>query len=99
MNKESSATVNRLFEAYEVEVMSPHTSMAEVNGFSKPILRVVCLKVIKPEMFTGEQVWVQQPLDDAPVCLPLAEVELKGGFGHLITKAAVVHNKADKGIF
>ncbi|GBM48414.1 Retrovirus-related Pol polyprotein from transposon 412 [Araneus ventricosus] len=69
-----------------------------------PILRdtgssidVVGLKVVKPEMFTGEHVWVQQPLDDAPMCLPLAEVELKGEFGHLITKAAVVCNKADKG--
>ncbi|GBM63431.1 hypothetical protein AVEN_120557-1 [Araneus ventricosus] len=31
------------------------------------------------------------------MCLPLAEVELKGEFGHLITKAAVVCNKADKG--
>ncbi|GBL83953.1 hypothetical protein AVEN_100840-1 [Araneus ventricosus] len=104
MNKESSATVNHLFEAYEDDVMSPHTSMGEVNGFPMPILRdtgssidVVCLKVVKPEMFTGEHVWVQQPLDDAPMCLPLAEVELKGEFGHLITKAAVVYNKADKG--
>ncbi|GBO00453.1 hypothetical protein AVEN_207834-1 [Araneus ventricosus] len=78
--------------------------MGEVNGFPMPILRdtrssidVVCLKVVKPEMFTGEHVWVQQPLDDTPMCLPLAEVELKGEFGHLITKAAVVSNKADKG--
>ncbi|GBL73340.1 hypothetical protein AVEN_159369-1 [Araneus ventricosus] len=104
MNKESSTSVNHLFEAYEDDVMSPHTSMGEVNGFAMPILRdtgssidVVCLKVVKPEMFTGEHVWVQQLLDDAPMCLPLAEVELKGEFGHLITKAAVVCNKADKG--
>ncbi|GBL84249.1 hypothetical protein AVEN_86473-1 [Araneus ventricosus] len=103
-NKESSATVNHLFEAYEDDVMSPHTSMGEVNGFPMPILRdtgssidVVCLKVVKPEMFTGEHVWVQQPLDDAPMCLPLAEVERKGEFGHLITKAAIMCNKADKG--
>ncbi|GBM41211.1 hypothetical protein AVEN_180517-1 [Araneus ventricosus] len=74
MNKESSATVNHLFEAYEDDVMSPHTSMGEINGFPMPILRdtgssidVVCLKVVKPEMFTGEHVWVQQPLDDAPM--------------------------------
>ncbi|GBN13185.1 hypothetical protein AVEN_30222-1 [Araneus ventricosus] len=31
------------------------------------------------------------------MCLPLTEVELKGELGHLITKAAVVCNKADKG--
>ncbi|GBL89899.1 hypothetical protein AVEN_178331-1 [Araneus ventricosus] len=48
-------------------------------------------------MFTREQVWIQRPLDDAPVCLPLAEIKLKGEFGHLITKTAVVCNKADKG--
>ncbi|GBL93885.1 hypothetical protein AVEN_153644-1 [Araneus ventricosus] len=84
--------------------MSPHTSMGEVNGLPMPILRdtgssidVVCLKVVKPEMFTSEQVWVQQPLDDAPVCLPLAKVDLKGEFGHFITKSALVYNKADKG--
>ncbi|CAL1262712.1 unnamed protein product [Larinioides sclopetarius] len=59
-NKESSATINRLFEAYEDELMSPHTSMGEVNGFPMPILRdtgssidVVCLKVVKPKMFTA----------------------------------------------
>ncbi|GBL96050.1 hypothetical protein AVEN_200005-1 [Araneus ventricosus] len=62
MNKESSATVNRLFEAYEDEVMSPQTSMGEVNVFPMPILHdtgssidIVCLKVIKPEMFTYDQ--------------------------------------------
>ncbi|GBM19391.1 hypothetical protein AVEN_196018-1 [Araneus ventricosus] len=104
MNKESSAIVNHLFEAYEDDVMSLHTSMGDVNGFPMPILRdtgsridVVCLKAVNPEMFTGEHVWVPQPLDDAPMCLPLAEVELKREFGHLITKAAVVCNKADKG--
>ncbi|GBM03343.1 hypothetical protein AVEN_256890-1 [Araneus ventricosus] len=84
--------------------MSPHTSMGKENGFPVLNLRdmgssidVMCLKVVKPEMFTGVHVWVQQPLDDAPMCLPLVEVELKGECGHLITKAAVVRNKADKG--
>ncbi|GBO01591.1 hypothetical protein AVEN_157292-1 [Araneus ventricosus] len=66
------------------------------EGYS---INVVCLKVVKPEMFTGEHVWAQQPLDDSPMCLSLSEVELKGEFGHLITKAAVVCNKVDKGRF
>ncbi|KAG8198442.1 hypothetical protein JTE90_022180 [Oedothorax gibbosus] len=84
--------------------MSPYTFMAEVNGFFMPILRdtgtsidVMCRNRITPEMLTGENIWVQQPLDEFPVCLPLAEVELKGEFGHVITKAAVVPCQLDKG--
>ncbi|GBM64320.1 hypothetical protein AVEN_25933-1 [Araneus ventricosus] len=50
---------------------------------------------IRPEMLTGEQIWVQQTFDEKPICLPLAEVELKGKFGQLKTKVAVV--EADKG--
>ncbi|KAF8769823.1 hypothetical protein HNY73_017430 [Argiope bruennichi] len=69
-----------------------------------PILRYtgsnidfICLTVIKPEMLAGEHDWAQQRQYESPTCLPLAEVELKGDFGHLKTKAAVVSNKADKG--
>ncbi|GBM16790.1 hypothetical protein AVEN_9379-1 [Araneus ventricosus] len=52
---------------------------------------------IRPEMLTGEQICVQQMLDKKPICLPLAEVELKGKFGQLKTKAAVVYSETDKG--
>ncbi|GBM28925.1 hypothetical protein AVEN_265304-1 [Araneus ventricosus] len=50
----------------------------------------------RPEMLTGEPKWVQQTFDEKPICLPLAEIELKGKFGQLKTKSAVVCSKADK---
>ncbi|KAF8789932.1 hypothetical protein HNY73_005028 [Argiope bruennichi] len=62
----NSATVNQLSGTDEDEIMAPYTSIREVNGFSMPILRdtgssidVICLKVVKPEMFTGEHVWTK----------------------------------------
>ncbi|GBN43751.1 hypothetical protein AVEN_177646-1 [Araneus ventricosus] len=51
----------------------------------------------RPEMLTGEHVWVQQTFDEKSICLPLAEVELKEKFGQLKTKAALVCSKVDKG--
>ncbi|GBM65934.1 hypothetical protein AVEN_152152-1 [Araneus ventricosus] len=47
-----------------------------------------------PYKFIGE---AQQLFDEAPICLTLAEVELKEDFGQIITKAAVVWSQADKG--
>ncbi|GBN29376.1 hypothetical protein AVEN_78153-1 [Araneus ventricosus] len=48
-------------------------------------------------MLTGERIWVQQPFHEKSICLPLVEVELRGKFCHLKTKAAVVCSQADKG--
>ncbi|GBM34287.1 hypothetical protein AVEN_253010-1 [Araneus ventricosus] len=44
-----------------------------------------------------EHIWVQQPFDEAPICLTLAEVEFKREFDQVITKAAVVWSQADEG--
>ncbi|GBO03943.1 hypothetical protein AVEN_240120-1 [Araneus ventricosus] len=84
------------------DLISPYTVIGEVNGFKMLILRdtgttadIVPRNRIRPEMITGEHIWVQQTFDEKPICLPLAEVELKGKFGQLKTKAAVV--EADKG--
>ncbi|GBN66337.1 hypothetical protein AVEN_104829-1 [Araneus ventricosus] len=48
-------------------------------------------------MLIGEHIWVQQTFDEKSICLPLVEVELKGKFGQLKTKAPVVCSKVDKG--
>ncbi|GBO02118.1 hypothetical protein AVEN_123498-1 [Araneus ventricosus] len=48
--------------------------------------------------FTGETVWVKQPLDLKFTCLPLAKVELQSSdFGHIVTKTTVIGCKLDSG--
>ncbi|GFX86638.1 retrovirus-related Pol polyprotein from transposon 412 [Trichonephila clavipes] len=70
-----------------------------VNGHEIEILRdtgatidLVCAKYINPSSFSGENVWVKQPLSPELVCLPLAVVEISGNFGTVQTKAAVCGN-------
>ncbi|GFT24869.1 retrovirus-related Pol polyprotein from transposon 412 [Trichonephila clavipes] len=53
---------------------------------------LVCAKYINPSSFSGENVWVKQPLSPELVCLPLAVVEISGNFGTVQTKAAVRGN-------
>ncbi|GBM18286.1 hypothetical protein AVEN_147413-1 [Araneus ventricosus] len=84
--------------------MSPYTFIGEEKGFKMSILRdtgttvdIVSMNRISPEMLTGEHIWVQQPFDEKLICLPLAEVELKGKFRHIKTKAAVACGQVDKG--
>ncbi|GFY27980.1 retrovirus-related Pol polyprotein from transposon 17.6 [Trichonephila clavipes] len=52
----------------------------------------ICAKYINPSSFSGENVWVKQPLSPELVCLPLAVVEISGNFGTVQTKAAVCGN-------
>ncbi|GFY11205.1 CCHC-type domain-containing protein [Trichonephila clavipes] len=70
-----------------------------VNGHEIDILRdtgatidLVCAKYINPSSFSGENVWVKQPLSPELVCLPLEVVEISGNFGTVQTKAAVCGN-------
>ncbi|GBO43544.1 hypothetical protein AVEN_8079-1 [Araneus ventricosus] len=52
----------------------------------------------RPEHFTGEVVFVKQPLDAEFRCLPLSKVELKSPeFGCVVTKAAVIDAQLDSG--
>ncbi|GBL84495.1 hypothetical protein AVEN_117239-1 [Araneus ventricosus] len=101
---ESTAFLNWIISAPDDDLISPYTVIGEVNGFKMPILRdtettvdIVSRNRIRPEMLTGEQIIVQQTFDEKPIYLPLAEVELKGKFGQLKTKATVVCSEADKG--
>ncbi|GFS75974.1 retrovirus-related Pol polyprotein from transposon 412 [Trichonephila clavipes] len=50
----------------------------------------MCKIRINPSSFSGENVWVKQPL--SPSCLPLAVVEISGNFGTVQTKTAVCGN-------
>ncbi|GFS66486.1 stress response protein nst1 [Trichonephila inaurata madagascariensis] len=77
----SSANKNRIVEGVEDKFLASYTVSVKLNGHQMPLLRdtsasidFICRKYITPHMFTGEIIWVQQPLDENPVCLPLADV-------------------------
>ena len=60
---------------------------------------VICQKFIEPKDFSGEHVWIKQPLSLELMCLPLAIVELSGDFGTVKTKAAVCRNRSDENTY
>nr|XP_042901807.1 uncharacterized protein LOC122270040 [Parasteatoda tepidariorum] len=99
------AQVNRIGVGHEEDkLLTPYTLMAKVNGVRMPVLRdsgatidIICRKYVTPDMFTGETVWVQQPLDEGPTYLPLAKVSISGQLGDIVSKAAVVRSELDKG--
>ncbi|GFT46842.1 retrovirus-related Pol polyprotein from transposon 17.6 [Trichonephila clavipes] len=104
LKKYDSETINRLKSNSENASLDPYTIRGKVNGFEIPILRdtgasidIICEKFITPNMFTGENVWVQHILDEHMTCLPLAEVEIDCEWGHVVTKAAVVRKQLDQG--
>ncbi|GFW09706.1 retrovirus-related Pol polyprotein from transposon 17.6 [Trichonephila clavipes] len=92
-NLKSATQIAELFDNYE------DVRMGSVNGHEIDILRdtgatidLVCAKYINPSSFSGENVWVKQPLSSELVCLPLAVVEISENFGTVQTKAAVCGN-------
>ncbi|GFW35364.1 retrovirus-related Pol polyprotein from transposon 412 [Trichonephila clavipes] len=92
-NLKSATQIAELFDNYE------DVRKGSVNGHEIDILRdtgvtidLVCAKYINPSSFSGENVWVKQPLSPELVCLPLAVVEISGNFGTVQTKAAVCEN-------
>ncbi|GFX60445.1 transposon Tf2-11 polyprotein [Trichonephila clavipes] len=106
LKKYSSETINRLKSNSENTSLDPYTIRGKVNGFEMPILRdtgasidIICEKFITPNMFTGENVWVQLILDKHMICLPLSEVEIDCEWGHVITKEAVVRKQLDQGSY
>ncbi|GFX64192.1 retrovirus-related Pol polyprotein from transposon 297 [Trichonephila clavipes] len=92
-NLKSATQIAELFDNYE------DVRKGSVNGQEIDILRdtgaaidLVCAKYINPSSFSGENVWVKQPLSPELVCLPLAVVEISENFGTVQTKAAVCGN-------
>ncbi|GBN97563.1 hypothetical protein AVEN_102403-1 [Araneus ventricosus] len=81
-------------------------SKALVNNVEMPILRdtgesidLVSVNHVSSEEFTGETVWVKQPLDLNFTCLPLARIELQSSeFGHIVTKATAIEAFLDNGV-
>ncbi|GFV00461.1 retrovirus-related Pol polyprotein from transposon 412 [Trichonephila clavipes] len=92
-------TFQDLKDLMVVDQLKNAPMLGSVNGHEIDILRdtgatidLVCAKYINPSSFSGENVWVKQPLSPELVCLPLAVVEISGNFGTVQTKAAVCGN-------
>ncbi|GBM58814.1 Retrovirus-related Pol polyprotein from transposon 412 [Araneus ventricosus] len=104
--KKNKELVNRVETSDQAKTFfAPYLSKALVNNEEITILRdtgasidIVSRNHVRLEIFTGETVWVKEPLDFNYKCLPLAEVELqRPEFGHIVTKAAVIDLRLDSG--
>ncbi|GFW05304.1 retrovirus-related Pol polyprotein from transposon 412 [Trichonephila clavipes] len=98
IKNKTTETLNNIEGNENQDFLNSYTTKGSVNGHEIGILRdtgattdLVCAKNINPS-FSGENVWVKQPLSPELVCLPLAVVEISGNFGTVQTKAAVCGN-------
>ncbi|GBN98979.1 hypothetical protein AVEN_13854-1 [Araneus ventricosus] len=105
LNKQKEL-VNRVETSDQAEALfAPYLRKALVNNVKMSISRdtgasidILSRNHIRPEDFTGETVWVKQPLDLNFTCLPLAKVEIQSPeFGHIVIKAAVIDARLDSG--
>ncbi|GFY32084.1 retrovirus-related Pol polyprotein from transposon 297 [Trichonephila clavipes] len=99
IKNKTTETLNNIEENENPDFLNSYTTKGSVNGHKIDILRdtgatidLVCAKYINPSYFSGENVWVKQPLSPELFCLPLAVVEISGNFGTVQTKAAVCGN-------
>ncbi|GFW32981.1 retrovirus-related Pol polyprotein from transposon 17.6 [Trichonephila clavipes] len=99
IKNKTTETLNNIEGNENPDFLNSYTTKGSVNGHEVDILRdtgatidLVCAKYINPSSFSGENVWVKQPLSPELVCLPLAVVEISGNFGTVQTKAAVCGN-------
>lgn len=78
-------------------LFAPYLSQAKVNNVKTTVLRdsgssvdVAPFKLIKPDDYTGEFVWLKTPLDNSSRRFPVAKVNIESAeFGNISTKAAV----------
>ncbi|GFW42664.1 CCHC-type domain-containing protein [Trichonephila clavipes] len=99
IKNKTTETLNNIEGNENPDFLNSYTTKGSVNGHEIDIFRdtgatidLVCAKYIHPSSFSGENVWVKQPLSPELVCLPLAVVEISGNFGTVQTKAAVCGN-------
>ncbi|GFU93767.1 retrovirus-related Pol polyprotein from transposon 297 [Trichonephila clavipes] len=95
IKNKTTETLNNIEGNENPDFLNSYTTKGSVNGHEIDILRdrsdnrfSMC-KIQNPSSFSGENVWVKQPLSPELVCLPLAVVEISGNFGTVQTKAAV----------
>ncbi|GFW67375.1 retrovirus-related Pol polyprotein from transposon 297 [Trichonephila clavipes] len=99
IKNKTTETLNNIEGNENPDFLNSYTTKGSVNGHEIDMLRdtgatidLVWAKYINPSSFSGENVWVKQPLSPELVCLPLAVVEISGNFGTVQTKAAVCGN-------
>ncbi|XP_064462613.1 uncharacterized protein LOC135373319 [Ornithodoros turicata] len=80
----------------EDDLMRPYLYQLEVNGSPCTVLRdsgasldLVHPSFVSKENYLSKCAWIRQVMEEQTVCLPVAEVTLKGPFGELKTEAAV----------
>jgi len=90
---------------------SKYIQMGKVNNCDVRVWRdsgatidLVSEKYVNSDAYTGETVWVQQPLDESPVCLPIVKVTLEiprenAETVTIVAKAAVIRKQLDKGYY
>ncbi|GFU21945.1 retrovirus-related Pol polyprotein from transposon 412 [Trichonephila clavipes] len=96
--KKTTETLNNIEGNENPDFLNSDITKGSVNGHEIDILRdtgatidLICAKYLNPS-FSGENVWVKQPLSPELEFLPLAVVEISGNFGTVQTKAAVCGN-------
>ncbi|XP_054719150.1 uncharacterized protein LOC129228494 [Uloborus diversus] len=95
--------INHIGDTKELsECFAPYISTGKINGEVRKILRDsgasidVCPRSwIKTEDFTGEYVYVKQPLDEECKCLPLAKIYIETDEGCVYSKAAIKNTDSD----
>ncbi|XP_064485140.1 uncharacterized protein LOC135397466 [Ornithodoros turicata] len=87
----------------EDELMKPYLHQLEVNGIPCTVLRdsgasldLVHPSLVSRENYLSKCAWIRQVVEEQTVCLPVAEVTLKGKFGEIRTEAAVSDRLPEK---
>ncbi|GFY01512.1 retrovirus-related Pol polyprotein from transposon 17.6 [Trichonephila clavipes] len=83
IKNKTTETLNNIEGNENLDFLNSYTTKGSVNGHEIDILRdmgatidSVYAKYINPSSFSGENVWVKQPLSPELICLPLAVVEI-----------------------
>ncbi|GFW75252.1 CCHC-type domain-containing protein [Trichonephila clavipes] len=99
IKNKTTETLNNIEGNKNPDFLNSYTTKGSVKGHEIDILRdteatidLICAKYINLSSFSGENVWVKQPLSPELVCLPLAVVKPSGNFETVQTKAAVCGN-------
>ncbi|GFX93182.1 retrovirus-related Pol polyprotein from transposon 17.6 [Trichonephila clavipes] len=99
IKNKTTETLNNIEGNENPDFLNSYTTKGSVNGHEIDILRdtgatkdLVCAKYINHSSFSGENVWVTQPLSPELVCLPLVVVEISGNFGTVQTKEILGYN-------